>query len=39
MIDTLKTFIKSNSNIFMEERLTILKKIRDKPVNIMNNNS
>ena len=38
-IDAMKTFKKPNCNICMDERLTILKKIRDKRVTIMNKNS
>ena len=35
----MKTFTKPNCNIFTEERLTILKKLRDKCVTVMNKNS
>ena len=35
-IGAMKTFTKPNCNICMEERLTILKKICDKRVTIMN---
>ena len=38
-IGAMKTFTKPNCNLCMEERLTILKKIRDKRVTIMNKNS
>ena len=38
-IGTMKTFTKPNFNLCMEERLTILKKLRDKCVTIMNKNS
>ena len=38
-IDTMKTFTKPNCNLCMEERLTILKNLRDKRFTIMNNNS
>ena len=38
-IGEMKTFTKPNCNICMEERLTILKKLRDKRVTIMNKNS
>ena len=38
-IDAMKTFTKSNCNLCMEERLKILKKIRDKRVTVMNKNS
>ena len=34
----MKTFTKPNCNPCMEERLTILKKLRDKRVTIMNKN-
>ena len=37
-IVTMKTFTKSNCNLCMEECLTILKKLRDKCVTIINNN-
>ena len=39
LIGAMKTFTKPNCNICMEERLTILKKLRDKRVTIMNENS
>ena len=39
MIGAMKTFTKPNCNLCMEERLTILKKIHDKRVTIMNKNS
>ena len=38
-IGAMRTFTKPNCNLCMEERLTVLKKIRDKRVTIMNNNS
>ena len=38
-IDAMKTFTKPNCNLCMEEHLTILKKLRDKRVTIMNKNS
>ena len=38
-IVAMKTFTKPNCNLCMEERLTILKKLRDKRVTIMNKNS
>ena len=38
-IVAMKTFTKTNCNVCMEERLTILKKLLDKPVTIMNENS
>ena len=38
-IGEMKTFTKPNCNLCMEERLTILKKLRDKCVTIMNKNS
>ena len=38
-IGAMKTFTKPNCNICMEERLTILKKLCDKRVTIMNKNS
>ena len=38
-IGAMKTFTKPNCNICMEERLTILKKLRDKRVTILNKNS
>ena len=38
-ICAMKKFTKPNCNICMEERLTTLKKLRDKHVTIMNNNS
>ena len=37
-IDAMKTFTKPNCNLCMEERLKILKKIRDKRVTVMNKN-
>ena len=38
-IGAMKTFMKHNCNLCMEERLTILKNLRDKRVTIMNKNS
>ena len=38
-IDAMKTYTKPNCNICMQERLTILKKLRDKHVTVMNKNS
>ena len=38
-IGVMKTFTKPNCNLCMEELLTILKKLRDKRVTIMNENS
>ena len=38
-IGAMKTFTEPNCNLCMEERLTILKKLRDKRVTIMNKNS
>ena len=38
-VDAIKTFTKPNCNLCMEERLTILKKLREKRVTIMNKNS
>ena len=38
-IGAMKIFIKPNCNLCMEERLTILKKLRDKCVTVMNKNS
>ena len=38
-IGAMKTFTKPNCNLCMEVRLTILKKLRDKRVTIMNKNS
>ena len=38
-IVAMETFTKPNCNLCMEERLKILKKIRDKRVTIMNKNS
>ena len=37
-IGAMKTFTKPKCNLCMEERLTILKKLRDKCVMIMNKN-
>ena len=39
LIGTMKTFTKPNYNLCMQERLTILKKLRDKHVTVMNINS
>ena len=39
LIGAMKIFMKPNSNLCMDERLTILKKICDKRVIIMNNSS
>ena len=38
LIGAIKTFMKPNCNLFIEERLTSLKKISDKCVTIMNKN-
>ena len=38
-IGTMKTFTEPNFNLCTEERLTILKKLRDKRVTIMNKTS
>ena len=38
-IGAMKTYTKSNYNLCTEERLTILRKLRDKRVKIMNKNS
>ena len=38
-IGAMKTFTKPNCNLCMQERLTILKMIRDKCVTVMNKNS
>ena len=38
-IVAMNTFTKTNCNLCMEERLTILKKICDKRVTVMNKNS
>ena len=38
MIGAMKTFTKPNCNLYMQERLTILKKLRDKCVTLMNKN-
>ena len=38
-IGAMKTFTKPNCNLCMQERLTILKKRRDKRVTVMNKNS
>ena len=35
----MNTFTKPNFNLFMEKCLTILKKLRDKRVTVMNNKS
>ena len=37
LIGAMKTFTKPNYNLFIKEGLTILKKIREKCVTIMNN--
>ena len=39
LVDAMKTFTKTNCNLCMEERHTILKRLRDKRVTIMNKNS
>ena len=39
LIGGMNTFTKPNCNICMEERLTILKKLHEKCVTVMNNNS
>ena len=39
MIGGMKKFTKPNCNLCMEERLTILKKLRDICVTVMNKNS
>ena len=39
LIGTMNTFTKPNCNLFMEKCLTILKKLRDKRVTVMNNKS
>ena len=36
LIGAMQTFTKPNCNLFIEERLTILKKMREKTVAIMN---
>ena len=38
-IGAMKKFTKPNCNLCMQERLTILKKLRDKRVTVMNKNS
>ena len=38
LIGETKTFTKTDCNLCMEERLTILKNIREKRVTVMNNN-
>ena len=35
-IGAMKAFTKPDCNIYMEECLTILKKLRDKPVTVIN---
>ena len=35
----MKTFTKTNCNLCIQERLTILKNLRDKRVTVMNKNS
>ena len=37
-IGAMKTFTKPNCNLCMQERLTILKNLRDKRVTVMSNN-
>ena len=37
-IGAMKTFTKPNCNLCMQKRLTILKKLRDKRVTVMNKN-
>ena len=37
-IGAMKTFTKPNCNLCMQERLAILKNLRDKRVTVMNNN-
>ena len=37
-IGAMKTYTKTNCNLCMQERLTIMRKIRDKCVTVMNNN-
>ena len=39
LIGTMKTFTKTNFNLCIQERLTILKKLREKSVTEMNKNS
>ena len=39
LIGAMKTFMKPTFNLFIEESLTILKKISDKCVTIVNKNS
>ena len=39
MIGAMKTSTKPNFNLCMQERLTILKKLHDKRVTVMNKNS
>ena len=39
LIGAMKTFTKPNCNICMQERLTVIKKLRDKCVTVMNKNS
>ena len=38
-IGTMKTFTKTNCNLFVEERLIILKNVCDKRVAVLNKNS
>ena len=38
-IRAMKKFTKPNCNLCMQERLTILKKLRDKRITVMKNNS
>ena len=39
MIDAMKTFTKPNCNLCIQDRLTILKMLRDKRVTVMHKNS
>ena len=39
LIGAIKNFTKPNYNLNMQEQLTILKKLRDKHVTVMNKNS
>ena len=39
LIGAMKTFTKPNCNLCMQERLTILKNLRDKRITVMNKNS
>ena len=38
-IGAIKSFTKPNCDLCMEERLTVLKKIHDRNVTLLNNNS